>query len=393
MTSIMIKLQEVVYRADLYPRFEPNHAMINRYSDSIEYLPPIKINQDNILVDGFHRWKAHQLAGMEHIRAEVITTSSENELKRLAYHLNSNHGLSLSTDEKRAYAQQMIGDMSVKEISDTLCVNERTVRMWTENQREALTEERNRKIIDMYLQGWNTQANISDLFGLSQKAVSDIINRSFGKYAETTKDFQPFLGNIWNDPNTQNTSNGSDVFPLVFMENVLYYFTEPKDIIFDPFPGSGTTIDACKKMFRRYICTDLNPHPGRETDIKKHDITVGLPDIPKPDMVFLNFTLLDKGNFYNIMPSLFDSLKKWKIDKIVVVAAPYITRGPGYVFEDTTFEVWKRLSDTYSGQMRVHIPYHESRYNKHDIEEAKKNKYCLSLLREILFFSRRGHEP
>ena len=206
-------------------------------SDSIEYLPPIKINQDNILVDGFHRWKAHQLAGLEQIRAEVITTSSERELKRLAYQLNSNHGLSLSPAEKRAYAQQMIGDMSVKEIADTLYVNERTVRQWTEHQREALTDERNRKIIEMYLKGWNTQAKISDFFGLSQKAVSDIINRSFGKYAETTKNFQPILGNVWNDPNIQNMSNGSDVFPLVFMENVLHCFTEPKDIIFDPFPG------------------------------------------------------------------------------------------------------------------------------------------------------------
>jgi ParB-like chromosome segregation protein Spo0J len=67
----------VQFRQDLYPRFEPNQALIQKYSDSIGFLPPIKINQHNILIDGFHRWKAYQLAGLAEIPCEVTETASE----------------------------------------------------------------------------------------------------------------------------------------------------------------------------------------------------------------------------------------------------------------------------------------------------------------------------
>ena len=56
-----IKTTDIIYREDLYPRFQPNQTIIQKYSDSIEHLPPIKLDQHNILIDGFHRWKAFQL--------------------------------------------------------------------------------------------------------------------------------------------------------------------------------------------------------------------------------------------------------------------------------------------------------------------------------------------
>ncbi len=59
-----------------------------------------KINQNNILIDGFHRLKAHQLLDVEGIEAEVVETKSEFELKKLSYQPNSNHGLQLSNEEK-----------------------------------------------------------------------------------------------------------------------------------------------------------------------------------------------------------------------------------------------------------------------------------------------------
>ena len=166
-----VSVKDIAFREDLYPRFEANQALIQNYANSIEHLPPIKINQNNILIDGFHRWKAHQLAGIAEIEAEIIQTTSEKELKRLAYQLNSNHGLQLSNDEKRKYAAEMIAEMSVKELASILSVDEATIRRWTETQRKALEEERNRKIIELYLRAWNTQQSIADMFGLTQPAI------------------------------------------------------------------------------------------------------------------------------------------------------------------------------------------------------------------------------
>ena len=61
------------------------------------------------------------------------------------------------------------------------------------------------------------------------------------------------------------------------MDNLLYLYTEPFDIVVDPFAGGGSTIDVCKKRFRRYFVTDRKPIVEREKEIRTHDMTDGLP--------------------------------------------------------------------------------------------------------------------
>jgi len=134
-----LNINDVIFREDLYPRFEPNQQAIQKYSDAIEYLPPIKVNQDNILIDGFHRWKGHQLAKVEIIKIEVIETISEKELKKLAYELNSNHGIQLTNEEKKRFAIDYTAEYSINEIAKIVSVSERTVREWTERKRKEIT--------------------------------------------------------------------------------------------------------------------------------------------------------------------------------------------------------------------------------------------------------------
>ena len=190
-----IKANEIVYREDLYPRFEPSQATIQKYSDSTDFLPPIKINQNNILIDGFHRWKAFMLAGINEIPCEVVETKSEKELKMLAYQLNSHHGLQLNNDEKKRYAQEMFGEMTVKALSDVLGVSEKSIERWTSTQAEAKKEEQNRRIVDLYLKAWNTQESVADIIlgdSGKHKTISNIMD--FGKnrqLSEFTKTFKP----------------------------------------------------------------------------------------------------------------------------------------------------------------------------------------------------------
>ena len=42
---------------------------------------------------------------------------------KLAYQLNSNHGLQLSSGEKKKYTQEMISEMTIDELSEVLSVS------------------------------------------------------------------------------------------------------------------------------------------------------------------------------------------------------------------------------------------------------------------------------
>jgi len=403
-----ISVKEVVFRDDLYPRFEPNQATIQKYSDSVEYLPPIKLNQNNILIDGFHRWKAFQIAGMMEIPCEIIETASEKELKKLAYQFNSNHGLQLNNDEKRKYAQEMFGDMSVKEMSLVLGVTERVIRVWTETQAKAAKEEQARRVCELYLKAWHTQESIADVLGVTHKTISNIIAENLGKngkFSFFTKTFTPLLYTIWNTPKQDNERKHFGAFPEVFMENLLYYHTEPLDIVFDPFGGGGTTVDVCKRMHRRYYVSDRKVIPGRESDIREHDIANGLPeDLQKPNLVFLDPPYWkqavnkysedseDLGNMtleeYNLsMQKLFDALSDRKVERIAVVISP--TQYPNdFEWVDHTYDFDKMLKN-YSIEIRYILPYSTEQYNGTMVNKAKERNKCLSLNRDLVVWKRK----
>lgn len=403
-----INVKDIIFREDLYPRFEANQALIQKYAYSIEHLPPIKISQSNILIDGFHRWKAHQLNGETEIAADVVEITSEKELKRLAYQLNSNHGLQLSADEKRRYAGEMIGEMSVKELALVLSVSESSIKDWTVAQRKALEDERNRKIIELYLRAWNTQESIADMFGLTHPAISNIVK--IASSVDIYKDFKPPIYNIWNLQKQDNaTDSHFGSFPLYFMKSLLHYHTQPLDIVFDPFAGGGTTVDACKEMFRRYYCTDRIVKPGREKDIIEHDITAGFPDgLSKPAMLFLDppYWILakkeysedgnDLGNmtkeqFYQAMQAIADETKQRKIVRIAYLIRPIWETGQedGWNWVDPMFDLYDMISDKYRIETRYVIPYSTQQYTALWVDRTKKENKCLILNRELTVLVRR----
>jgi DNA modification methylase len=398
-----MKISDVVFRNDLYPRIKPNQELINRYSLSVDYLPPIKVNQNSILIDGFHRWKAHELAGMKEIKSEIIETKSEQEIKKLAYQYNSNHGLQLSNDEKKRFAVEMAASMSIEELSSVLSVSKRTIGQWTEARRKDLEEERNRLIIDLYLKAENTQESIAGRLNIPQRTISHVIEifSKNGNLAEIAKNFTPYLYTIWTQNKQDKETSHFGAFPNIYIENLLYYHTEPFDIVFDPFAGSGTTVDVCQKWYRRYYCSDLVVKPGREQDIKQHDITSDLPDdLPKPDLVFLdppywkqaqgkytsektdlsNMTIQE---FNNAMRNLLNALTKRKVNRIAIVIQP-THYSNGFMLQDHIFDFHLMMQKNYEIEARYILPYSSQQYNAQMVEKAKEKKQCLVLHRDLV---------
>ncbi len=87
---------------------------------------------------------------------------------------------------------------------------------------------------------------------------------------------------VWNFPKCDPNYGGEypGRIPGQVIENLLWYYTEPFANVYDPFAGSGTTIDVSRAMFRRYFATDIRPHSPLK-GIVEHDITAGAPSFPK----------------------------------------------------------------------------------------------------------------
>ena len=412
--NIKKKIKDIIFRDDLYPRFEPNQGLIKKYSESLEYLPPIKIDQHNILIDGFHRLKAHELAELTDIECEVIEVKSEKELKMLAYKWNSNHGLQLSGKEKKDYAIEMFYETTKEELSNILSVSERTIDRWTESLQKEKKKKEKKTILEEYLRAWNSQNDVAEIVGISQDTISKTI-KNFKENGHLSKIFKDFeskeaykkLYNMW------NVAKDSDIghfghFPKIFMDNLLYYHTEPFDIIYDPFSGDGTTIDSCKEFYRRYYCADRQMKPGREKDMKEQSIQDGYPeDLQKPDLVFLDppywkqakgkysdskedLANMELEDFYEIFGTFLNELIKRKIERIAIVISP--TQYPNnLIFEDHIFKFYDILRDKYFIEMRYILPYSTQQYNGTQVLKAKEERKCLTLNRDLVIWKLRGN--
>jgi hypothetical protein len=65
-------------------------------------------------------------------------------------------------------------------------------------------------------------------------------------------DFDPPIYNVWKQ---QEKTAGAGHFgnsEVRWLDNLLYLYTEPFQVVVDPFAGGGSTIEICKKRFRRY---------------------------------------------------------------------------------------------------------------------------------------------
>lgn len=139
------QVTEIKYREDLYPRIEPNPAVIQRYADNLEVLPPIEVNQHNELIDGFHRWTAHRKMEATEIAVTVTPTASDVEFLMLAIDRNSKHGMQLAETDKRKMAIRLYAagtGIDKESIAKTLSVSGRMVNIYLSDVDKQLREER-----------------------------------------------------------------------------------------------------------------------------------------------------------------------------------------------------------------------------------------------------------
>jgi ParB-like chromosome segregation protein Spo0J len=414
-----LELGDVVWREDLYPRFAPDPTTIQRYAESIEHLPPIEVNQHNELIDGYHRWVAHQKAGAQKIAATVTETQSDAHLQELGIEKNAKHGLQLTRDEKRTIARKLYAAKQVtdkKRFQDLLGVGKSALSEWLQDLDRAEREERDRRIRDMWL-ACRTQDAIAEAVGLSQQQIAEKLKvlpkipnlekpvKLRALYEE--EDWKPPHFDIWSfAAKTNETSHFGNTEQRI-VDNLLYLYTEPFEVVYDPFGGGGSTIDLCKKRSRRYWVADRLPLPERP-DVRQADIADGPPRLPWSEtaLVYLDppywkqakgeystdpqdLANMELEDFYAALAGFVRACASKMRDgsRIALIIQPTMWRATDRKYTDHVFDLIGRIGNRrVQCEQRVSCPYSTEQYNAQMVNWAKEYKRLLVRNRELIIW-------
>lgn len=417
-TVKVVTLDEIQFDESIYPRKTHSPSLVQRYAgvlDSIEARRNfISVAEDMRIVDGRHRQLAYETARNGDVRevpVYVYPVSDDDEVFDLACKLNSEHGDQLDESDKRRSAVRMYTRAERKpqaEIAQVLGVRVEDVNRWLSDIYQREKEEREERIWEMWLACY-TQQEIAEAVCVDQSRVAqilrDLLENSETEDSNIFRNFDPQLYSVWNFGKSTNEVKHFGNIPPEIVENLLYYYTQPFDVVFDPFAGGGSTIDVCKRRSRRYYASDLTPIPAR-TDIRQHDITAGLPDdLPVPDLVFLDppywkqaegrysDKATDLGNVEldNFLDTLADITKavkrKWNSSRpnarLAIIIGPYKHDGQ---YIDLPFLVYQTIGKYLEPIQRIQVPYSTQVHGGNFVKLAKERKEILYLSRDLMIF-------
>lgn len=395
-------IANITFDESLYPRDGYDQETVNLYGLNLHKLPPIAISPDGVLIDGYHRLIAHRLAQIQDIDVEIVQVSEPGDILREAIKRNVMHGRQLTMSEKRRWARKFFSDLTVEEASELLSVSTGKISEWTTDLQQEQREEEKARIIDLWLQ-CKTQGEIAHIIGKDQSHVSKIItnfrNEKNHILSQTPPDSLRVF-NLWSFGKAEGLTYPGQI-PRQIMENLLWYFTKPFDIVYDPMSGSGAIISVCKEMYRRYQASDISPIEER---ITRHDITLGLPDwLKKPvDFVFIdppywdmksgdyssdgnNLANMSLEGFYSAIESIAKSMKT-AIRKGGYIAWIISASQKDGKYIDHAIEFFNIFCKYFEPVIRCDVPYTTNIASSATIASAKNAKLILKQTRDLGVF-------
>lgn len=428
--TVTLQVDEIEFVKELYPRIREDDAAIERYRAAIDILPEITVARGRVLVDGFHRWQAHRREGVDTIKAEDLGNLTDIEIRKESIQRNSSHGRQLETkDKKRQAGELYLLGVHEDELLDLLSVTEATLETYL---RDAKREEKKRRqdwAWDLWL-NCVEPADIATQLGFVDKNAdgddrgnaSKTVRRWLDKIGSDPRMSNPpgatsssIWGNIqhfdvWSFAEADDDAGTESFFgrmPPQVVENLLWLYTEPGQIVFDPFTGGGTTIDVAKRMGRRVWASDRKPSTPT-LPIHAHDITTGWPyDAPsKVDFILLDPPYWkqaqgrysdDPEDLGNVTLDEFDAA--WSA--LVKECAGHLRDGGrlAYIISPTQLEdgsvvdhAWQMYSPCLDAglkpERRVVVTYNTQQATGQQVTWARENKRLLKLYRDLVVFTR-----
>lgn len=414
MDTTFLRVDEIEYVKELYPRLKPDDTIIERYRSCIEKLPPIIVARNHILVDGYHRWQAHRRDGIETIQIIDLGNLSDTEIFNESLRRNSGHGHQLSQKDKEMNAAKVWRNVShlpirerITHISELLSVSERTVETWTKDVRAEEKKEQQAKAWDMWLDCYS-EREIAESIGVKQQTVSDWITekRKDSEIGNPPDSRQHF--DIWQFQTSDKDAGAQSYFgalPPQIVENLLWFYTEPGDTVVDLFAGSGTTVDVAKKMGRRIWASDIRGnHYSPHLPIHEHDVTCGWDkSAPKAKLVVLDppYWKQATGRYSNLpgemaemeLEAFYDA---WNIvikscisktDRIAYIISP-TQNEDGTVVDHATDMLQAAWKHKFKVERRIIVPYQTQQATGQQVTWARDNQKMLKLYRDLVILSR-----
>lgn len=175
-------VNDVIFDVSIYPRAQWNARTVERYAEAIqagETLPPIILEAGTgRLLDGVHRWKAHQQVGADTIEVEEHEVPAGVPAKLYAASLSARHGDRMTGDELRSVAREVVSanpDYSQSAVARLLGVTRQTVGRYCGDISERRRQVRAVRAVLLSRAGWSTR-DIADFLGCGKSQVSDDVN-------------------------------------------------------------------------------------------------------------------------------------------------------------------------------------------------------------------------
>ena len=412
--SKTMNVSEVVFRDDLYPRIHHDAATVEKYQASLDVLPPIEVNQHGEIIDGWHRWTACRSEKRESLPVVVTRTANESEFIELAIRRNAAHGLQLSQEDKQGMALRLYNGARQAEkkalkarLPDILSVGARTVERWLADVVKTDKRQLREKAFDLFLR-CHTEHEIGEMLDVPRTTISDMSLDEIRHLAESVKTSAAYVGeewfpyNVWTSAAKTNAVSHPGNSEATWTDRLVRAYTDPFDVVIDPFGGGGATLDVCRKRVRRCLISDLTPIPAREHEIRKHDVTTGV--LKPPQWKDVRLVLLDPpywrqkdygggetdlsamgaDAFHDALTALVGeyAAKVPEGCRIALMIQPTQWKAPERKLVDHAVEVGRRID--LPVEQRIQAPYTTQQCQPQMVEWAKQELQWLVLSREIV---------
>ncbi len=161
-----IRLDSIHIPYEHLPRIQTGtmEEFIRRYQEVLEdggELDPIAVWERDgkyWVVDGVHRIRAHERAGRETIKAEILSLQDEIEYEKEAVRRNLKHGAALTKEERIEAARRLYSQgVTVEELEKIFSVTQRTIRSWTQDMRQDKKVELVQKVKELRKKGFKLE--------------------------------------------------------------------------------------------------------------------------------------------------------------------------------------------------------------------------------------------